>query len=469
MLKATRTTASTGTILALALVIGLVVRVGILLQTTDLEPAIGDELQYVQLATSLVDGRGFAWATGEPTSLRPPLYPALVAGIWKTTGTRSFQAVRAVQVVLSLVTMLLVFQIGRRAFGPRAGAMAAALTFLYPDFIFLNSLILTESLFTLLVVAFVLLAVMLVERPTAATAAACGVALGLAALTRSVVWPTPLLLCPLLLLLLGGTWRQRVAMPAVVLLGFLVVVAPWAARNTRLQGVITIVDTMGGMNLRMGNYEHTPEDRMWDAVSLTGEENWVHALAEDRAAGLVTEPVTEGVKDKWAQRRAIEYILANPGTTLRRSLIKFADFWGLERSFLAGVQQGLYDPPRWFAGLAVVSMLVSYVAIALAAAAGFWMTPPAWRIHVLLLLPVVVVTGLHSIVFGHARYHLPLMPILAVYASALWQTGPSQTWRAGGWRRTGALLSMCLLVGMWARQVLIVDAPKIRAVLEGLW
>ena len=28
----------------------------------------------------------------------------------------------------------------------------------------------------------------------------------------------------------------------------------------------------------MGNYEHTPDDRMWDAVALTGEKNWSYAL-----------------------------------------------------------------------------------------------------------------------------------------------------------------------------------------------
>ncbi len=60
------------------------------------------------------------------------------------------------------------------------------------------------------------------------------------------------------------------------------------------------------------------------------------------------QPVTEGMKDKWAQRKAIEYMRRASGQTFRRSLIKFADFWGLEREFIAGVQQGLFNPPRWF-------------------------------------------------------------------------------------------------------------------------
>jgi 4-amino-4-deoxy-L-arabinose transferase-like glycosyltransferase len=456
-------------LLIVALLLGLGIRLAIVWHTPDLEPKIADELHYVELAESLVSGRGFAWASGEPTSLRPPLYPALVASIWTAAGERNHQAMRLVQIVLSLLTAALVFELGRRTVGASAAALAAALTWLYPDFIFLNSLILTETLFTLLLVAFVLLTVVLVQQPRGWTALACGVALGLATLTRSVLWPMPVLLCPLLAVLLPLDWKRRLLLPATVLLGFVLVVTPWAIRNTRLQGVVTIVDTMGGINLRMGNYEHTPEERMWDAVSMTGEKNWVYALEADRVEGLVSDPVTEGVKDKWAQRRAIQYILANPGTTLRRSVIKFTDFWGLERSFLAGVQQGLYDPPRWFAFAAFGLMLLSYVAIALMAAAGIWLTRPAWPAHVLLLLPVVLITGIHSVVFGHARYHLPLMPILTLYAAAMWQQGLGHALSRRGWTHIGALLSVLLLVGIWLRQVLIVDAPRIRALFGQLW
>src|SRR5262249_9782521 len=160
-------------------------------------------------------------------------------------------------------------------FSEPVGRLAAAAFWLYPTFIVFNFLILTETLFTLLFVAFVLLAVMLVQTPRATLAFVCGLTLGVAALARSVLWPLPLALCPLLVLVIRAPIRARLVLPALVLLGFLVPIVPWAVRNTRLQGVVEIVDTMGGINLRMGNYEYTPDDRMWDAVSLTGEKNWV--------------------------------------------------------------------------------------------------------------------------------------------------------------------------------------------------
>ena len=66
------------------------------------------------------------------------------------------------------------------------------------------------------------------------------------------------MLCSLVLFSLHGNWKSRAQLALYLLLGCGLVVAPWAVRNTRLHGVFTVVDTMGGLNLLMGNYAHTP-------------------------------------------------------------------------------------------------------------------------------------------------------------------------------------------------------------------
>jgi 4-amino-4-deoxy-L-arabinose transferase-like glycosyltransferase len=441
---------------------GLVVRLALIASSGTLGPRIEDEKQYVQLAESLYEGRGFAWASGERTSLRPPLYPALVAGVWHVAGRGNLQAVRFVQCLLGLLTAAMIVAIGRRAFDARIGRIAAAIVWLYPSFIYLNVTLLSETLFTFLLVLFLLLATALTRPSSTWTAIACGAALALGALTRSVLWPLPLALCPLLFVVARGTARRRMFTAAAVFAGYVVVIAPWAVRNTRLQGVPEVVDTMGGMNLRMGNYEYTPEDRMWDAVSLTGEESWIHALNTEH----VVPPdgvFTEGMKDKWAQRKALAYIAAHPGTTLRRSVIKFGDLWGLDRSYAAGLQQGLYHPPAWFGLPAALAMLASSGLIILAGAAGIWLARPDWRSHLVLLLPIVAVTAVHALVFGHPRYHDPLIPILSLYAAALAARPAEVVRRAGRWSRTGAILTLVVLVGFWARQIAVVDGARVRA------
>jgi 4-amino-4-deoxy-L-arabinose transferase-like glycosyltransferase len=453
---------SAGRIVVGALVLGLVVRIGILWHTAGQGLKIADEQQYAELATSLLDGRGFAWASGELTSLRPPLYPGFLAALWHVTGEDNLQAVRVVQILLSLLTAALVFDLGRRAFTPSIGAWAAAATWLYPSLIYQDFTILTETLFTFLLVGFVLSSVMLVERPRAWIAVACGLALGLAALTRSVVFPIPLVLCPLLVFLVKGSWRQRLVLPGLVFAGYAAVVGPWAVRSTRLQGVVTIVDSMGGMNLRMGNYEYTPEDRMWDAVSLKGDQSWIHGFSVAPSSG----PVTEGVKSQWAEHTAIHYMLAHPGVTLRRSVIKFGDFWGLERSFIAGVQQGLYAPPFWFVLVASVVIVASSALVIVLGAAGLWLARPAWPQHLLLLLPVAVMTGLHSIVFGHSRYHLPLVPLVLLYAAALLASGSPRRWLGRRPAVYGAAGVVAVLLVLWARQIAVSDAWHVHAFLS---
>jgi 4-amino-4-deoxy-L-arabinose transferase-like glycosyltransferase len=437
-------------------------RLAVFWHTPALGPEIEDEKHYVQLATNIYDGNGFAWGPGQPTSIRPPLYPGLVAGIFSVAGAGNLQAVRFVQIGLALLTVALIVELGRRTFDVAVGRYAAALFFLYPSFIFFNFTILTETLFTLLLLAFVLLSVRLVQAPRLSTAALCGVVLGLAALTRSVLWPLPLLFCPLLVWLLRAPIRTRLVIPAVVLAGYAVVVTPWAVRNTRLQGVVTIVDTMGGLNLRMGNYEYTPDDRMWAAVDLSGEKNWSYPIAQE----FPGQHLTEGQKDKWAQSKAILYIREHPGTTMRRAVIKFADFWGIEREYAAGISEGMYAPPRWLATVAPGLIVVGYLVVVVCGAAGLWLAAPEWRLHVLLLLPIVIITGVHTLVFGHSRYHLPLMPIFGLYAAALLSTRSLALGRARRPAFVGAAATVLILVAVWVRQLVFVDAARIRELLD---
>ena len=132
-------------------------------------------------------------------------------------------------------------------------------------------------------------------------------------LTRSIVWPTPVLLCPLLFACCCGRRSPAVSWsPPRCSRDFAAVVRPWAVRNTRLQGVVEIVDTMGGLNLRMGNYMSTAR----------GSHVGRRRHARTRELGVRAEPgapgrvlLTEGQKDKWAQKKAIEYIRASIRST----------------------------------------------------------------------------------------------------------------------------------------------------------
>ena len=444
------------------LIAGCLARVLVVWMTADVPARIADEHHYIELATSLVDGRGFAFAAG-PTSLRPPLYPFLVASTWEIAGTRSLVAVRLLQVLAGVASAWLAFLIGRRLYDERAGLVAAAIVLFYPALVFANVLILTETLFALLVLVVVWTTLRLIDRPTFAMGLLAGAAIGLAALTRSVLWPFPVVLAALAVWWTPGTLVRRGAIALAIVAGFAVVVGPWAVRNTRLQGVPVLVDTMGGMNLRMGNYEYTPHDRIWDAISVRGEHEWIVGLPPAPPGG---GEWTEGLKERWARDRAVAFMLEHPGLTAWRAVIKFGDFWGLDRDFVAGVEHGFYRPPTWVTAVVGAAMLAAYPVVIVLALAAIAIAPPAdRRAHVLVLALVLFVCALHTVVFGHPRYRLPLMPLLAVYAgAAATRLEWSVVRRRDAWP---ALASTGALAVIWAIQFAVRDWAAVSRLLRG--
>jgi 4-amino-4-deoxy-L-arabinose transferase-like glycosyltransferase len=406
-------------VLVWVLVGALAIRLLLLVGTAAMGPRIADERDYIELATSLVDGRGFAFMSG-PTSLRPPLYPAFIASLWEATGTHSLQLVRAAQAVLALVTAWLVYKLGCDLYDARTALVAAAVTAFYPAIMFDNMMALSESLFTILVVAALFALVRLVRAPNLARSAGAGILLGLAALTRSVLWPFPLVLAPLVGWWTPGPVRHRLLIAASLLGGAL--------------------------------------------LTIEGERSWIVGIPPAPPDG---GPWTEGKKERWARSEAVRFVLANPGLTLWRSCIKFADFWGLDRDFLAGIQHGMFHPPVWFTVVAGAAMLLAYPVVLACALAGIWLAPPAdRRAHVLLLLLVAFVCGLHSVVFGHPRYRLPLTPVLALYAGAACVRlnratllDPRRAWPVA--------LAFGAAVAIWTIQLFIRDAAFMSRLLTG--
>ncbi len=221
---------------------------------------------------------------------------------------------------------------------------------------------------------------------------------------------------------------------------------------------------MGGLNLRMGNYEYTPHDRIWDAVSMSGDKSWIVGIPLAPPGG---GPWTEGKKDKWARGEAVAFMLAHPVLTAWRACIKFGDFWALDRDFVAGVMHGLYDPPRWALLVVGTALLAAYPLLLALSLAGVWLFPPDdRRLHALLLLVIVAICGLHSIVFGHPRYRLPLTPLLAVYAGAAITRLARHT--AIDRRRLWPLAaSLLVAVSLWVVQFIARDAGFLGRLLGG--
>jgi 4-amino-4-deoxy-L-arabinose transferase-like glycosyltransferase len=383
------------------------------------KPLHDDEQDYNALAVNLVEHGVFGYHPDRPASLRPPLYSSGVAAIYKLCGLESHQAVRLAQNGLSLVNAIVLYWLGSLLFSRRAGLWLCGLYSFYPSLLGYNNLILTEVLFTLLLCGCCYLLSRSIKQSSISCLMSAGSLLGLSALTRSVLWLFPVVLVVFLLFAWRGGFFWKLVAVGSVLMSFCIVVAPWSVRNTRLEQTFTAIDTMGGRNLMMGNYEYTPLFRSWDAISLRGDEAWYTVL---RTAYPESGMMTPGQKDKLAMRLGVRFVLHNPLLTAKRDIIKFFQFWGLERELVAGAARGYFGQASKLTVLLLTVLIFgSYCLTMIFGAFGMVMAPPQdKRLHILLLLVIAFICGMHTLVFAHSRYHLPVIPLVLAYsASAL--------------------------------------------------
>jgi 4-amino-4-deoxy-L-arabinose transferase-like glycosyltransferase len=440
------------------MLVGAIVRVGLWFAWCGWSPLLNaDAADYQGLASRLVATGAYSSETGQLISLRPPLYPAIVAGIYRVAGIQNDSAVRAVQACVSLLTTLVVYRLGLIVYSHRIAVWAAAITCFYPAFLAYSNVLLSETWFTFFAIGFIWLVLEALHRDRLSLLVAAGLILGLAALTRSIM----LLFAPFLALYLYWAWQgtgsRRATAALLPLVVFALVIAPWALRNTRLQQTLTIIDVMGGRNAMMGNYEFTPTERSWATISdVTGERAWHQVLAHDGSGPLGG---TQGQLDKRALSHAINFVLANPGLTFKRDVVKFFNFWQLERTFVAAARNNYFGDLSTAAlfPLVVVGCGSSAVVL-LAAMFGICCSPPAnIRNHLFLLGSIAFPCAIHSLIFAHERYRLPIMPLLILYAAAalvdwreIWQRRNSVAFRVA--------VGLCLvLMAGWLRELVMVD------------
>ena len=433
-------------ILLIILLTGLAIRIPFLFLTWKAPLQIVDEQHYNGMAQYFAQSGNFGVAVGENvllSSIRPPMYVWTVAGFYKVLGTDNAAvvqlSVRIFQVLLSLLTVWLIYRIGLKAFKSETTALIGAGLFcFYPSMVMQNFMILTETEFTFFLVLTLYFAVNLFQDKNEGTdksgenrpltfktalfnAAFCGLFLGLGALTRSILWLAIPCVFLYILLFLKTRWTIRLMSAAVALIVSSAVIAPWVVRNTKLQQTLTAIDCMSGRNLMMGNYEYTPLYRAWDAIHQEGEKNWYSVLSTKYEN---VAPMTQGQIDKMAGKYAKEFMVSHPGLTLQRFGMKVLCFWQLERSTAAllahGNVQGMDAEGGKQMSILVAGIVMLYYALVFTTAVFgvFFATPKSWRVHLLFLRVIGLYWGVHSLVFAHSRYHLPLTPLLCLYSAA---------------------------------------------------
>lgn len=239
-----------GRIILALLAIALLLRIAavFLAPMTEL---VDDDHMYDEIARNLVAGRGYS--LDRPTAMVPPLYPLFLAGVYALFG-RSFVAVGIVQSIVDVVSALLVAVACRRLWrDPSVPAWALALYALYPPFLISARMLMTESLFTLLLIASGLIVLsMLGSASSPARAAAAGALAGLGAQCRPTMLLLPFLLAAFVVVL-RPLRPRRYAEATLIVVTAVTIQVPWTYATF---GALVPGSTIGGWTFWMG----TPPD-----------------------------------------------------------------------------------------------------------------------------------------------------------------------------------------------------------------
>ena len=356
----------------------------------------GDAVSYDSIATNLIEGNGYRNSRGEVPVL-PPVYPTFLAATYKLTA-HSFTAVRIAQAVIGAATCAVVYLIGRRAFNTATGLVAAFLMAVYPWFIYYNRLLITETLFILLLSLAVLAMLWAAEKPVLRNLALAGALLALTNLTHSTALLLPLLFAAWLVVALG--LRQGVKSAAVFLAAFVLALAPWTARNFLHYDQLIAVAAHGGTALYIGNNPNAiPDEYHYSKLR-----DYVQADMDE----VEGKPFLE--KDRILRDKAIRYIRDNPRTFVSNA-------WERERLFWRDVPaRPVFNTPflssRWYRENADSIVLWMFAFGAVAALSR-------WRSATLLLLVPLQFSVMHLFfpVVLDARSRIGAMEVVVVLAA----------------------------------------------------
>lgn len=385
-----------------------------------------DALTYHQAAASIAIGRGHP----DVVFWQPPGYSYFLAGIYLLARSADLLAPRIVQAALGALSAVLTAWIGARVFGRRVGLIAGYVVAAYGTLIYFDGEILSTSLTVVLQLAAVAFAI---KAGDSKRAEHTWILAGLLSGAASLVTATSLVFTAVF----AVAARRRAA---VVLLGAALAIAPATIRNAARGHEFVPISSNGGINFFIGN---NPEyDR---TVGIRPDRFWTEFTREPFREGIRSQG---GASRYWADR-SIRWIAKEPGAFLGLQLKKLRLFLGGDEIFR---NQAIYPAREHSPVLAALLWKVPGLAFPFGLLLPFamWGLVVAGRRAPLLAAIVLLYTAGVVAFFIAARYRVPLVPYLAIFAVQ------GMAWFAG---RAGATASATAVAPAPTAPVLAAPAP----------
>ncbi|HET6883009.1 MAG TPA: glycosyltransferase family 39 protein [Pirellulales bacterium] len=359
----------------------------------------GDSDAYWVLASHIAHGEPYEYGSADVRIFRMPGYPALLAPLlWIFGDSMPVVYARLLSSLFGTAAVAAVYWLATTLFDRRTGLLAALAAAIYPGAIAMSVIVLSEAPFCPLYLAQLgawVKSWVGNARPRA-WALASGVLGGLATLVR----PDWLLFVPFAALVglsCTAQHRRHILSSAVMLLGVVMVLAPWWWRNWVQVHEFVPTTLQVGASLYDGlNPEATGGSDMRFLAKF---------VEQERQRGMA-DRAFESRLDRRQFEAAREWAAAHPGRVIELAAIKFVRMWNIwPNDALNG---------GTLVRLVTVAAFLPAIVLALA---GIWITRrQPWPVA-LCWLPAVYLTLLHLIFVSSIRYREPPMLGLLVFTA----------------------------------------------------
>jgi len=390
-----------------------------------------DSLFFDHAARWLAAGKGYINFLGYQTAQWPPGYSLLLAAVYKVLG-HDIMLAKLLNVLAGGAACVLIYLVAAKIFNRRVGLLAALLLALFPGSIYFSTLLMTESVFTAMVVLLILLFLMwALERkdvPFVRTFL-LGVLFGAAALFRAEA-PVLLLVVLFVWRLAVPSWRAFLRPAALLTAGAVLAVTPWTIRNAITMDKFIPISTGAGHTLLAG-HQDDPYDSRSDFPEAHLREKYENLPFPERETKVEDEAMEE----------AIDFMFSHKRYEVR---LVFEKLWHL--------YEDDDDALRWMRGPQAPlgagwqvdngegsSRHIEYPVLYMSPSAEEWWSRladgyyyavmgavilglPLWfslrdKEKFLLVMFVVGWTLAHLLFMPRPRYHAPLLPVFALWAS----------------------------------------------------
>lgn len=375
---------------------------------------IGFADDYDRLANSLALGQGYRFGPDlAPTLMREPGYPLFLAGVFKLLGY-SIEAARFANFVLAGVAAFFVMRLAAAAGLSRGESTLAAAIFLFhPGTVIAAARGGFEIFFVFLLMLFVLALSRALQADTLKHYLVAGFLFGLVVLTRNTVVLFPFLALGYFLLV-ARTARERVrygfrfgALLAVMAL----MLSPWIIRNYAVSGEFIPTTTVQGAAAQTGQHicEGLSSNRGFqdlDTEAAHQRDNLATSLGYSFVGGYYQYFRTtrdEISFNRYLMSETFGRYRAEPALWMKCAAQNLFNFW--------------FAGKTWQVTWLNVAIQAPFLILALIGTYQIWRRGQWGRIVSPVLL-VLYLYAVHIPIHAQARYSVPLIPFLAILASA---------------------------------------------------